>query len=236
MIGMMKAVARFFIRTFTRIRCLRKGSRIAGYIDKARFGSNCRVERACHVQRCAVGSWCNIRKNAILNDSTLGDYCSIQQSVMIANADIGSFCGIADFSRIGAENHPLDRVTTSKVTYWPSLGMVDELDMEFLMRRYNTRTSIGSDVWIGHGSIVLPGVAIGHGAVVGAGSVVTKSVEPYAIVAGNPARLIRMRFNPETVKTLLSTRWWTWDLGLIKERIKDFRDPVLFCRKYGQEN
>jgi acetyltransferase-like isoleucine patch superfamily enzyme len=70
--------------------------------------------------------------------------------------------------------------------------------------------TIGNDVWIGHGAFIAPGVQVADGAVIAAMSVVTRDVEPYAIVAGNPAKLVRHRFDPETISTLLAVRWWDW--------------------------
>jgi acetyltransferase-like isoleucine patch superfamily enzyme len=69
---------------------------------------------------------------------------------------------------------------------------------------------IGSDVWIGYGSVILSGIKVGHGAVIAAGSVVTREVPPYAIVGGNPARIIRYRFTPEQIEALLAIAWWDW--------------------------
>lgn len=77
-------------------------------------------------------------------------------------------------------------------------------------------TVIGNDVWIGHGALVLPGVRIGNGAIVGAGAVVARDVAPYAIVAGNPARQLRLRFAPEVIATLERLAWWDWPLDLIR--------------------
>lgn len=94
------------------------------------------------------------------------------------------------------------------------------------------RVSIGNDVWIGRSAIVLPGVVIGDGAVVGAGAVVTKSVAPYAIVAGNPAGVIRFRFDEEVVLRLLAIRWWEFDdetlrgLGPCFDDVARFLDAV----------
>ncbi len=76
---------------------------------------------------------------------------------------------------------------------------------------------IGNDVWIGTGAIVLSGIELGDGAVVGAHSVVTKDVEPYSIVAGNPARLIRYRFDEKTIAALEEISWWNWPIENIKE-------------------
>lgn len=78
---------------------------------------------------------------------------------------------------------------------------------------------IGNDVWIGINAMILSGVEIGDGAVIGASSVVAKDVPPYAIVAGNPARIIRMRFDDDIIEKLLKIRWWNWDLQRIKENM-----------------
>ena len=78
---------------------------------------------------------------------------------------------------------------------------------------------VGSDVLIGFRATILPGVTIGHGAVVGAGSVVPSDVPPYAIVAGNPAQIIRYRVDPKTIDNLLHVRWWDWsDAELLAKR------------------
>ena len=76
-------------------------------------------------------------------------------------------------------------------------------------------TVLGNDVWLGYGVTVLPGVRIGHGAIVGAGSVVTADVPDYGVVAGNPARLIRMRFSEEDVALLLRLAWWDWPVDKV---------------------
>ncbi len=78
---------------------------------------------------------------------------------------------------------------------------------------------IGNDVWIGMESIIMSGVNIGDGAVIGARSVVTKNVDPYTIVAGNPAKIIRKRFDEETISRLLNIKWWEWEDDLIKNAI-----------------
>ncbi|GLQ81463.1 hypothetical protein GCM10007881_49840 [Mesorhizobium huakuii] len=86
-------------------------------------------------------------------------------------------------------------------------------------------TEIGNDVWIGLRAVIMPGIRIGDGAVVGAGSIVTKDVAPYAIVAGNPARFIRSRFTDDQIASLLAIRWWEWsDEKIMAEK------PRLFGR------
>jgi serine acetyltransferase len=77
--------------------------------------------------------------------------------------------------------------------------------------------TIGNDVWIGAKSTIMSGVKIGHGAVIGSGSVVAKDVPPYAIVVGNPAKVIKYRFDEQQIKDLQNIAWWNWDESKIKE-------------------
>lgn len=81
-------------------------------------------------------------------------------------------------------------------------------------------TVVGNDVWLGYQALVLPGVEIGHGAVVAAASVVAGDVPPYAIVAGNPARVVRTRFEPDDVERLLRAAWWDWPVELITQHAR----------------
>lgn len=81
-------------------------------------------------------------------------------------------------------------------------------------------TIIGDDVWIGHQALIMPAVTIGAGAIIGSGSVVTKDVPPYTIVAGNPAKIIKARFSDEIIKALLTLQWWHWPIETITKNIK----------------
>ncbi|WP_395449966.1 CatB-related O-acetyltransferase [Aminobacter sp. UC22_36] len=131
---------------------------------------------------------------------------------------VGSFCSIADevvfFFRT---DHRPDLVSTYPGYSIASTGGLFDDSV------FKGPTTVGHDVWIGYRSMIMPGISIGNGAVIAAGSVVTKDVPPYAIVAGNPAKLIRMRFEPETIATLQALQWWTWDQESIRANIDLFR-------------
>lgn len=126
--------------------------------------------------------------------------------------EIGSFCSVSDSVRImlGGE-HRTDWVTT-----YPFSHFFPEA-REFKGHPHTKGdVVIGHDVWIGYGALILSGVKIGNGAVVAARSVVRSDVEPYSIVAGNPARHVKFRFNEATVAALQKIAWWDWPLPKIK--------------------
>lgn len=119
---------------------------------------------------------------------------------------IGSYCSIADNVQIFlGGHHRTDWVTTYPFpAYLPEASYIEEYG--------GTRgdVEIGSDVWLCANCVILSGVRIGHGAVVANGAVVSRDVEPYAIVAGNPAVLVRWRFDEPTRDALLESAWWDW--------------------------
>lgn len=141
--------------------------------------------------------------------STMAKHSFCGYDCDIAHADIGSFVSIANGVVIGGGRHPMEWVGMSPVFYEGR----DSVKAKFSThaRTPARRVTVGHDVWIGRSAIVLPGVQIGDGAVVGAGAVVTKPVPPYAIVAGNPARLVRYRFDEAIIPRLLAARWWAMD-------------------------
>lgn len=143
-------------------------------------------------------------------------------------ATIGSFTSIASGVVIGGARHPMEWVGMSPVFY---LGR-DSVRKKFSEHPLPApQTShIGHDVWIGRSAIILSGVAIGNGAVVGAGSIVTNDVPAYGIVAGSPARLIRYRFQDETINRLETLRWWELDDATLHRLAPHVRDPELFIK------
>ncbi len=129
---------------------------------------------------------------------------------------IGKFCMIAsgvEFIMNGA-NHLTDAVSA-----YPFAVFGGDWSGAMAGKSYPTKgdTVIGNDVWIGYRAAVMPGVTIGDGAMIGAYSVVTRDVEPYSIVGGNPARLIRKRFDEPTINRLRQLAWWHWPIDKISQ-------------------
>lgn len=131
--------------------------------------------------------------------------------------EIGRFCQIAHGARFitASANHAMDGLTTFPFPVFDPADIADYRDSFTGL----PDTVIGHDVWIGHGVLVLPGVRVGSGAILGAGAVVARDVDPYTIVAGNPARPVRPRFAPATVALLLDLAWWDWPLDRIRAAV-----------------
>ena len=145
------------------------------------------VEDSVSLDRCTVLRGARIGFRSYANESTIR-----------GSTTIGRYCSIGRRCSIGAAHHPLDWLTTH------AFGFGDRTQPE-------EPTVIGNDVWIGDNVVVIGGITISDGAVVGAGSVVTKDVPPYAIVAGVPARPLRRRFDDATIDRLLKLKWWEID-------------------------
>lgn len=152
---------------------------------------------------------------------TFGDYIFVGKRTTLGPTlvRVGSFSSIGSNCLIGPNVHPLEKLSTSAFFYSPSWKAV-KINKKLQYNKKNT--IIAEDVWVGSNSIILSGVHLGVGSVVGAGSVVTKSVPPYAIVAGNPARVIRYRFSETTISHLLSSEWWRKDIDAILEYYENF--------------
>ena len=122
---------------------------------------------------------------------------------------IGKYCSIAeDVIFILGGEHRADWVTT-----YPFSAFPNEWESAANILGHPASKGdivIGNDVWIGNGALILSGVTVGHGAIIGAGSVITKDIEAYAIYAGNPAKLIRYRFDQVVREKLLKLAWWDW--------------------------
>lgn len=158
----------------------------------------------------------------------IGKYSYIGNNSFVSDTDIGNFTSISTDCYIGGTSHPTEWVSTSPVFHkWDNIMKKNFARHEFEIFK---RTSIGNDVWIGNRVMIKAGVKIGDGAVIGMGSIVTHDVGAYEIWAGNPARLIRKRFDEETINELMKTKWWEWEDQRIEKYAEDFTSPESFVK------
>lgn len=143
---------------------------------------------------------------------------------------IGKYCSLASYITIINVNHSMNTVTTHPFLFNPVVGFVEN------DYREKTNLVIGNDVWIGQNTLILSKVnEIGNGAVIGAGSVVTKNVPSYSIVAGNPARVLGYRFDPKTINELEKIQWWNFDVEHLKENLHLYKNPQQFVKHYTSQ-
>jgi virginiamycin A acetyltransferase len=173
-------------------------------------------------------------KNIIKNPNIIvGDYTYYDDPIDIHNFEknvlyhfdfigdkliIGKFCQIATNVKfiMNGGNHHLGGFSSFPFiifkSYWPEVPFIENRKKD---------TVIGNDVWIGYDATIMPGVTIGDGAIIGTRAVVTKDVAPYEMVGGNPAQVIRKRFDEETIAFLLKLQWWNWPIEQIKTHVLD---------------
>ena len=148
----------------------------------------------------------NFEKNVLYHFDFIGDQLII-----------GKFCAIASDVKfiMNCSNHPLNYFTTYPFAIfghaWENTMSVEGTS--------KGDTIIGNDVWLGYNALIMPGINIGDGAIIATNAVVTKNVEPYTIVGGNPAKLIRKRFSDEVINLLLELQWWHWKIEKITKNI-----------------
>lgn len=172
---------------------------------------------------CTLGRWTEVGRRTQMRASSLGDYSYITENGHVMDTNIGKFCSIANDVRLNPGNHPTWRASQHHAFYRAEAYDLGEDDADFFDWRRSNPVTIGHDVWIGHGVTVTAGVTIGTGAAIGAGAVVTKDVEPYTIVGGVPAKLLKRRFTPEQGKALMEVAWWDWSHDLLKSALHDIR-------------
>jgi len=137
---------------------------------------------------------------------------------------IGKFCAIAEGAQfiMNGANHAMSGFSTYPFNIFGH-GWEKGFDQSTWSRELRGDTVVGNDVWIGMKAVILPGIEIGHGSVIGAKSVVSRDVPPFAIVAGNPAKVVKMRFDKRTVDRLLAVAWWDWPVDKITRNLDAIR-------------
>lgn len=190
----------------------------------------------CEITASRFGAYVEIGRGSRIKHTVFGDYSYCDRYADIANAKIGKFANIAAFVRIGATDHPLHTAALHHFLYRSDYYWDDAPpDDAFFAQRETRIASIGHDTWIGAGAMIKPEVTLGHGAVVGAGALVTKDVPPYTIVAGIPARKLRLRQPRKIADRLIALAWWDWSHTKLRKALADFRtlEAEAFLEKYG---
>lgn len=165
--------------------------------------------------RPAIVRKCNFSKDvayeggSILLNTKIDSHSYCGYDCKIFYSSIGKYTSIGDKVVIGLQDHRIDLLSSSPCF----IKGKDSVKARYFDGELNNpkQTIIGNDVWIGENAMIKAGVVLGDGCVVGMGSVVTKDVPPYAIVAGNPAKIIRFRFDQKTIEFLLQYKWWELD-------------------------
>lgn len=153
------------------------------------------------------GKYVTIFENNKIFNAKIDSYTYVQFNSRVFNCEIGKFCSLANSVSIAPGIHDLNNVTTH-----PSLIQKSTPLPKVFAKKDNIvsckKVIIGNDVWIGENSLIMDGVKVGNGAVIAAGAIVVKDVEPYSVVAGVPAKHIKYRFDIETITILQKSEWW----------------------------
>jgi len=177
---------------------------------------------------CSFGNYNTIYKNVSLNTVLLGDFTYVSDGTKISKAKIGKFCSIGPDCKIGLGKHPSSKFVSTHPVFF---SMLKQAQVSFSNKnRFEEfeEINIGNDVWVGANAIILDGVTVSDGVIIGAGSVVTKDIPPYAIVGGIPAKIIKYRFERNEIDKLLKIKWWDMDLDYLRKNYKKLHDIKKF--------
>jgi acetyltransferase-like isoleucine patch superfamily enzyme len=177
-----------------------------------------------------------------MGTTILGKYSyivgNVKNTFSISNFIVGNFCSIASglTLMLGGDHATNLVMTTNFVNIIPDLfaGLPSPFPMMGLTKG---DIVIENDVWIGQDVTIMSGVKISNGAIIGTAAVIAKDVPPYAIVIGNPARIVKYRFNQEIIDRLLKIAWWNWPIEKIRENYDYFINPNIeeFVNKFDSE-
>nr|WP_321486339.1 CatB-related O-acetyltransferase [uncultured Draconibacterium sp.] len=180
-----------------------------------------------------LGKYNYFSRNSLIINSAISNYSYLGENTRINNATIGKFTCIGPDVLIGLGKHPTDTFVSLHPVFFSTAKQVGESFVkEQLFDERPKRVTIGHDVWIGARVIVNENIEIGTGAIIASNSVVTKDIEPYSIVAGIPARKVKMRFKPSHIEFLLKSRWWENTSDYYMKNTEIFHNIDKFCDEY----
>ena len=210
------------------------------YVKNTRIGDRSIIRDGSRVENSEFGNNVDLQRNAMIYSTTIEDYTYTGRNFVAWHSKIGKFCSISWNVSIGGANHDYHRITSHAFLYAPQFGFLDK-DENPKYDRFSDDCVIGNDVWIACNAVICRGVHVGDGAVIAAGAVITKDVEPYTIVAGVPAKVIKRRCSKELGERLSKASWWdlppsviNHNLDLFAEEINDIsvRRIEKLCRLY----
>lgn len=214
-------------RLFSKVNSLRLNLTKLAKLHKANPG--CTIMSA-NLHDVSLGEYVAILERVHLNQVRIGDCSYVSNNSTLTNVTIGHFCSIGPHVQIGLAPHPTRRFVSTYPAFYSKCNNGCPLPFrdDKIFDDGVPKTLIENDVWIGTNAIIPGGIQIGTGAIVAAGSVVVKDVPPYAIVGGNPAKIIKYRFSDEQIKSLLALEWWNWPIEKIRQHIDNFSDIEKF--------
>jgi acetyltransferase-like isoleucine patch superfamily enzyme len=195
-------------------------------------GKRLRIGYMADIKKTVFGRNNTVNKHARLRNATVGDFTYVAKNTELNNVRLGKFCSIGPYILCGLGAHPSRTFVSTHPVFYSTLGQGGEVWVQKDLFDEYPVTTIGNDVWIGANTVIRDGVTIGNGAIIAAGSVVTGDVEPYAVMGGVPAKLIRKRFTEEEILFLEEFKWWDKDPGWIKENRQYFLDIQQLVRKF----
>ena len=195
------------------------------------------IKRHCKISRETTLEGYNTIFSSNIVSSKIGKGTYVQENCFLPHSLIGRFCSIGRNVKVVFYSHPTDLVSTYpgfyKTISKPPLIFNNSYSYDERLKTHNGfAAEIGNDCWVGNNVLIKGGVTISDGAIVAMGSIVTKDVPPYAIVGGNPAKIIGYRFENEIIQKLLNIKWWGWENDTIKHRSEFFYDVDIFLKKY----
>lgn len=210
--------------------------RLYYYKKKVKFGKNVILNIKNHFEGCNV-----IGENSEIATSSIGLGTYVADKSVIKYAIIGKFCSVGSNVQTGLGVHPSRLFVSTHPAFFSTYkqagfsfvenNLFEEQTFIDSQRKYVVE--IGNDVWVGNNVIILDGLKVGDGAIIATGSVVMKDVLPYAIVGGNPAKVIGFRFSEQQIEKMLEIKWWDWDFQKIQSKsslfsnIKSFTADIL---------